>query len=144
SAREGGNVPIRFAIESGIADARRRLGDAPGAIRELERLVVDIGPLTDINQRGMARQFLARARLDAGQPGEAEHDARQAVSMLRDFRARLEPAQVELADILRINGRHEEALELVDGLVGTAERGGRIEVQALAARSRILADLGRD
>ncbi len=144
SAREGGNVPIRFAIEAGIADARRLLGDAPGAIRELERLVVDIGPLTDINQRGMARQFLARARLDAGQPGEAEHDARQAVSMLRDFRARLEPAQVELAEILRINGRLEEALALVDGLVASAERGGRIEVLALAARSRILADLGRD
>ncbi|MEU0989509.1 helix-turn-helix transcriptional regulator [Streptomyces sp. NPDC005953] len=111
-------VARTFLAEGRIADADASLAKAQAIYRQL-RLHTDL-----------AHCHWMRGYVHAqnGELTSAEHELRTARDMLTEKRATLYTAQVEveLADVLRRLGRHDEAAELVATLLELGDRHGAV------------------
>ncbi|MFF2196511.1 tetratricopeptide repeat protein [Streptomyces sp. NPDC058157] len=127
-------VARTFLAEGRVADADASLAKAQAVYRQLRLR-------TDLAHCHWMRGYV---QAQHGELAAAERELRIAREMLTARRAALYTAQVEveLADVLRRLGRHEEAAELVSGLLaegsdpGAVHAGGAHRLLGLIAEER--------
>jgi ATP/maltotriose-dependent transcriptional regulator MalT len=132
---EGGALATTTALLAQAAYSQGRLDEAEELCRTADGIAAADDVMTQVIRRGVHAQVLARR----GRCEEAEALAREAVALAlpTDLLSHRGDAMLDLADVLRICGREQEADRAVRDGLGMYERKGNA---AAAARARSLLD----